>query len=366
MPADGDRVNFTVGLDRPTAAGGHRPRRLGRALGRRRLRQDVRADRAVLGRIGAGRRRRAAPRLGQLVAITFTERAAREMRDRIRTACHRPLAGMSRASGGLLAGAGPRLGLGADQHDPLLLRLAAARPRRRGGHRPAVPRARRRPGRHAAVRVDRRRAARPAGRARRGGAGAGDAVRPGSAARHDRPAAGRAAGDRLAGVARRDARRPGGAVGRVLAPRHRAASLASDQRVGRGPNACSIMAMRYPPAHPKMRERCDFLLRSSFPSSRRAQQPAGRPGGDPRGGQGAGRRNEEGLGQRGGLSSGSATPPRSCATRSTRSKSRCNSTRPRPGPPPKSPCKCSAWPPRWPSNTTGRNESWACWISTTC
>ena len=30
------------------------------------------------------------------------------------------------------------------------------------------------------------------------------------------------------------------------------------------------------------------------------------------------------------------------------------------------PCNCSAWPPIWPRNTTGRNGSWAFWTSTIC
>ena len=92
MSADGRRMN-RFGLDRRAAAGDYRPRRFGRALGRARLRQDVRAHRAFLGRARAGRQGRRRPHLSQLVAITFTERAAREMRDRIRKACRERLRG---------------------------------------------------------------------------------------------------------------------------------------------------------------------------------------------------------------------------------------------------------------------------------
>ena len=98
----------------------------------------------------------APPHLSQLVAITFTERAAREMRDRIRKACRERLRGCPDEQAALLAGAPARAGFGADQHDPRFLRRAFTGPCRRGRHRPALRRARRRPGRNPALRAQRR------------------------------------------------------------------------------------------------------------------------------------------------------------------------------------------------------------------
>ena len=75
-------------IDRPTAAGAGSAGRFRGVVGGGRLRQDLRADRAIPPRLELDQAAAAiGPRLEQLTAITFTERAAREMRDRIRAAC---------------------------------------------------------------------------------------------------------------------------------------------------------------------------------------------------------------------------------------------------------------------------------------
>ena len=80
------------------------------------------------------------PRLGQLVAITFTERAAREMRDRIRKACHDRLMECPEDQARLLAFADSRSGRSPHQHHSLVLWIVATVPRRGSGRRSAVSR----------------------------------------------------------------------------------------------------------------------------------------------------------------------------------------------------------------------------------
>ena len=220
----------------------------------------------------------APPHLSQLVAITFTERAAREMqrpdprslpralaravqRSRPATGSHllreldsARISTIHAFCGGLLrahaveAGIDPRFRvLDGAQAGTLLFELSDE------------------------VLRDRLAAA------RRGGAGVGDTVRAGSASRHDRPAAGRA-GRRSTGrcgVTRR--RRAWSARWeafwrRDTVPR----DLAADQRVGRRQTVLDLCdALSAAPA--KMRKRCDFLL-DRLPKLRGERAAGGRPG----------------------------------------------------------------------------------------
>ena len=366
MSADGRPVNPSD--SGPTSSSGPSPPAAlsVRALGRRRLRQDVRADRAIPGRLGAGRPQAAPPHLSQLVAITFTERAAREMRDRIRECLPRAIARMSRPPGRLLAGTGPRLDSARistiHAFCAALLRAHAVE----AGIDPRFRRARRRPGRHAAVRVDRRGAARPAGRARRGGAGAGDAVRPDRLRGMIARLLAVRAGDRLAAVARRDARGPGGAMGGVLAHDDTCRDIL--RQIGESAAARTVLdlAMRYPPAHPKMRERCDFLL-EQLPKLRvehRNRRPTW-----PRCASAA---KVQGGGTKKDWVNEQVYDRFRDAAKALRDGDRWggepDAVRRGGGPPRRGigPANCSAWPPTWPANMTGGNGSWACSTSTTC
>ena len=199
------------------------------------------------------------PHLSQLVAITFTERAAREMRDRIRKACQQRLRGCSPERAGYWLALSARPGFGADQHDSRFLRGAFAGARRRGRHRPPLRRARCRPGRHAAVRTQRRGAAQPFGRARR--AGAKLVTRFGLNRLRDM-------------IARLLAQRteidwplwtretPEGLVARWEDFWRRDTVPRILRQISESAAARTVLdlAGRYPPAHPKMRERCDLLL----------------------------------------------------------------------------------------------------------
>ena len=164
-------------------------------------------------------RREKPTRLSQLVAITFTERAAREMRDRDPQGVLQAAQELPGGRGRALAGVAPRVGFRADQHDPLVLRFALAFARRRSRAGPAFPRARRGPVRHAAVRTDRSRAAAAIGRPRRNSHRIGREIRPRSPAGDGRAVPRPAAEYRLAGVARQNAGGVDRALGKVFSAR---------------------------------------------------------------------------------------------------------------------------------------------------
>ena len=359
------RANEHVpGSDRPAAPGGDRARRVGCAVGRRGLRQDVRADRAVSGGIGARRPARGRPRTPLAARPTCGHHVHRAGRPRnAQAAFARP------AASGWWNVPSSRSTIGSRWF---------ANWTRRGSARSTRSAARccgRMPSRPASIRGSACSTRAQAGTllfeltddvlrnrlADRDEAalGAGDAIRPRPAPRDDRPAAGRAAGDRLGGVAKRNARGARRSAGKTSggATRCRASCGGSASRPT--PRRCSILAMRYPPDHPVMRERCDFLLEQlpKLRATRRRDACTARAAcGDPRERQGARRRNEEELGKRRrlraiqGRRQGAARRDRQgraadAIRRGGRSARRRNA-----------PCKRSPWPPTWPSNTTEKKR----------
>ena len=165
MPADGDRMSSSGLTDQQQRAVTARGTSVALSAGAGCGKTFVLTER-FLAELEPDGRARAGRVLSQLVAITFTERAAREMRDRIRKACRAAcwnVPNIRRTIGSNWSAIWTRRGSARSMPSAAsLLRAHAVEAR----HRPAVPRARRRPGRHAAVRVDRRHAPRPAGRAR--------------------------------------------------------------------------------------------------------------------------------------------------------------------------------------------------------
>ena len=69
--------------------------------------------------------------VARLIAITFTDRAAREMRDRIRDKCYQRLEIVAAGTSRSLADAVAKSRLRPDQHDSRLLRCVVAIARRR-------------------------------------------------------------------------------------------------------------------------------------------------------------------------------------------------------------------------------------------
>ena len=313
-----DRPEWTAEQRRAIGARG----RFGGAVGGGGLRQDVRADRAVPGRV-ASPTDAAAARRARASGSWWPSPSPSGPRGKCATASARPVAASSCDA--------PRRQV--DYWLDLIRELdsaristihsfcgvAAAGPRGRGRPRPAVPRAGAGAGRHAALRADRRAAPRAAGRSRRGGHRPGGGVRPGAAPRDGPHAAGPAAGDRLGGLAGRTAE---GLVARwedYLARPSRGRRIAAPGGpIGRGPD----LARDRPVARPASHARCGSVARRSvakLPELARQQRSAGRPGRGPRQRPGPGRGRQEGVAERGDLRASSATRRRSCGIRSTRS-----------------------------------------------
>ena len=239
------------------------------------------------------------------MAITFTERAARKCATASAPPAASRLLECPEEQADYWLELIRDLDSAADQHDPLVLRLAAAVARRRGRHRPAVPRARRRQaGTLLFELID-------------------DVLRDRLAERDEAT---------LALVTRFGLDRLRDMIARLLAVRQEIdwppwrgetpeglvarweEFWRSDtvprllRRIGESAAAQTVLdlAMRYPPAIPRCASGatscCEQLPQARGARRLHAEQPALHDlAGDPRGGQGARRRNEEALGQRGGL-----------------------------------------------------------------
>ena len=282
-----------------------------------------------------------------------------------------PASGSWRPPGGAgrsLAPPGPPARHGADQHDPFVLRLAAAGPCRRGRHRSPLPASSTRPQADTLLfeLIDRELRRRLAER--------DEAVLDlvvqfglGRTPRHGPPTARPAAGDRLAAMARR--KRPPACwpAGRNFG----ATTRCRGRRTGSPARPRPPTILEHPAASTALASGDASAVRracwSSLPRWPRQRRSAGRPGGDPRKRQGAGRRRR----RRPGPAKRSTNAFRDAAAKTAQPdqggqpQQATSSPRP-PGPPRKPPCGCWPWPTAWPPPTRTASGNWRRWTSTTC